>query len=219
MASLELDVVVPPPAQSTGASQEEPAVGLAQQFARVREYSERACPPLAIEASQGPGHYLARLHYHQDLKSQTASGKQLQVERSFHDPETGAPVTSTAAGHMVKVRLVVLADGSWNEIALSDWMPAGLEAINTRFATSPDVVPGGDDDGGDAFYVAYRELRDDSVHAFSRWLWRKRSVFEYLTRATTVGTFVVPAATIEAMYDPDINGRTKPGTFTVEARR
>jgi hypothetical protein len=40
--------------------------------------------------------------------------------------------------------------------------------------------------------------------------------FEYLARATTVGTFVVPGTSAEEMYQPEIAARTAPGTFVVK---
>jgi len=39
--------------------------------------------------------------------------------------------------------------------------------------------------------------------------------FDYLARATTAGTFVVPGTSAEEMYQPEIAARTAPGTFVV----
>ena len=39
--------------------------------------------------------------------------------------------------------------------------------------------------------------------------------FEYLARATTAGTFVVPGTSAEEMYQPEIAARLQPGTFVV----
>jgi uncharacterized protein YfaS (alpha-2-macroglobulin family) len=39
---------------------------------------------------------------------------------------------------------------------------------------------------------------------------------EYLARATTAGRFVMPPATGEAMYRPELHGRTTAGTLVIE---
>ena len=40
----------------------------------------------------------------------------------------------------------------------------------------------------------------------------------YLARATSVGSFVVPPTRIEAMYAPEVYGRTAASTLTVRAK-
>jgi uncharacterized protein YfaS (alpha-2-macroglobulin family) len=68
-------------------------------------------------------------------------------------------------------------------------------------------------------WLTHRELGDQRVDAFVDWLPGRLGSFEYLTRATTVGSFVLPAATAQKMYDPDVNGRTALGRFEVVARQ
>src|SRR6185503_12614678 len=98
-----------------------------------------------------------------------------------------------------------------------DYLPAGLEPINTRFATAP-AEPADDPEWRGRLWLTYRELRDDRVSAFVDWLPPGRGSFEYLARATSVGRFVVPSARAEKMYDPDVNGRTALRSFEVVAR-
>jgi uncharacterized protein YfaS (alpha-2-macroglobulin family) len=40
----------------------------------------------------------------------------------------------------------------------------------------------------------------------------------YLARATSIGSFVVPPTRIEAMYEPEVYGRTAASTLTVRAK-
>jgi uncharacterized protein YfaS (alpha-2-macroglobulin family) len=40
--------------------------------------------------------------------------------------------------------------------------------------------------------------------------------FSYLVRATTSGTFDAPGARVEAMYAPELIGRSEAGTITVK---
>jgi uncharacterized protein YfaS (alpha-2-macroglobulin family) len=57
------------------------------------------------------------------------------------------------------------------------------------------------------------------VNAFVDWMPGQTGSFEYLARATSVGRFVVPSATAQKMYDPDVNGRTALRSFEVVARQ
>jgi uncharacterized protein YfaS (alpha-2-macroglobulin family) len=47
------------------------------------------------------------------------------------------------------------------------------------------------------------------------YLWPGSYTATYLARATTAGTFIVPPAHAEEMYNPGVNGRTGGGTFVV----
>lgn len=60
-----------------------------------------------------------------------------------------------------------------------------------------------------------QELRDDRVQWFADRLRQGRYVLTYQARATTDGTFLVLPAQAEAMYEPEINGRSAMTTFTV----
>ena len=61
----------------------------------------------------------------------------------------------------------------------------------------------------------HRELRDDRVLAFADRLPAGRHVLDYVVRATIPGTFTVSPALAEAMYEPDVNGRTVVGKMEV----
>ena len=58
--------------------------------------------------------------------------------------------------------------------------------------------------------LSFREIRDDRVLVFIDNLYAGPASFDYLARATTAGTFVVPGTTAEEMYQPEI-ARTGPG--------
>ncbi len=61
----------------------------------------------------------------------------------------------------------------------------------------------------------HTETRDDRVLWFSDRVWKGTHVMTYQARATIDGTFAVPPAHVEAMYEPDVMGRTASTTFTV----
>jgi len=63
----------------------------------------------------------------------------------------------------------------------------------------------------------HRELRDDRA-VFSAPVLRPGTyVLSYVARATTPGTFILPSAHAEEMYNPAVHGRGDGRTFTVTA--
>jgi uncharacterized protein YfaS (alpha-2-macroglobulin family) len=65
----------------------------------------------------------------------------------------------------------------------------------------------------------HKELRDDRVVYSASVLWPGTYTVSYLARATTPGSFILPPARSEEMYNPGVNGRTGGGTFTVTVAR
>jgi uncharacterized protein YfaS (alpha-2-macroglobulin family) len=175
--------------------------------------------PLTVTATEGTVHYRLRASYLRDAAHQPAANNGLTLGRVFVDPETGAVIERATEGQMVRVQLTLSSPMQQNHIALSDYLPAGLEPINARFTTVPNNLPPDDPEWYNRLWLTQRELGDERVDAFMDWLAPRPGSFEYLARATTVGTFQVPAATAQKMYDPDVNGRTALRRFEVVARR
>jgi uncharacterized protein YfaS (alpha-2-macroglobulin family) len=122
---------------------------------------------------------------------------------------------------MVRVRVTVSSPDWRNHLAVDDPVPAGLEPLNTKLATSGGVPKKENRDGRgeprdfDYWRPSFREMRDDRVLVFIDSLYPGPASFDYLARATTAGTFVVPGTSAEEMYQPEIAARTAPGTFVV----
>lgn len=108
-------------------------------------------------------------------------------------------------------------------VAITDPLPAGLEAVDSFFrTTAADLVRDAErvtDAGGWWFERGgfdHVERHDDRVQLFATRLAAGRHEFSYVTRATTAGTFAAAPAEAEAMYAPEINGRTAPVTIVIE---
>jgi hypothetical protein len=143
-------------------------------------------------------------------------------------PESG--VTHFSAGDIVLVDLVVVAPSPSKFVAIDDPLPAGLEAIDKNLSTTAswfDVGSSGGEEGGvncpgcsqeqdDALAKGgayldvwhHQELRDDRALFFVDDMPAGMFHFRYLARATAIGRFVVPPTKAEAMYEPDVFGRT-----------
>jgi uncharacterized protein YfaS (alpha-2-macroglobulin family) len=149
--------------------------------------------------------------------------------------DTRRPVTSVAAGEVVRVRLRITIPEDRGMAVLDDPLPAGLEAVDLSLRTvspfasdllNPKPESEREERGGS--YWAYgswdsgmwspfdhTEIRDDRVVYFARRLWRGSYNATYLARATTAGRFVSAPAQAEEMYNPGVHGRSGGGLFTV----
>jgi hypothetical protein len=164
----------------------------------------------------------------------------IAVERWYEDYATGKPVTSVAAGALVRVRLRVTVPRERHMVVLDDALPAGLEAVDLSLRTTglppgvgaADSVAAGpleeDPNAPARAFWAYgrweagwwspfehREMRDDRVVWFATVLWPGTYTATYVARATTPGTFVRPPAQAEEMYNRGVNGRSDGGTLVV----
>jgi uncharacterized protein YfaS (alpha-2-macroglobulin family) len=122
-------------------------------------------------------------------------------------------------GAKVRVRLTMVADNRRYHVALVDPLPAGLEPINPALAVS-------ESGSGPAEPTPYwwwgtwydhQNVRDERLEAFATLLWEGVYEYEYVARATTPGTFVVPPAKAEEMYAPETFGRSGSDVVVVES--
>ena len=61
-------------------------------------------------------------------------------------------------------------------------------------------------------------MHDDRVDMSSEYNWHDTYVREYMVRAIAAGTFVVPQAVAELMYEPQTHARTAIGTIEIKAK-
>jgi hypothetical protein len=158
----------------------------------------------------------------------------IQVERWYESLDTRSPVDRIAEGQLVRVRLRITVAADRRFVVLDDPLPAGLEPVDLSLRTvappgsgfpeyQPDAQEYPDDfnwrygswDSGFWSPFDHKELRDDRVIWSAPYLWPGSYTATYLARATTAGTFVVPPAHAEEMYNPGVNGRTGGATFLV----
>lgn len=157
---------------------------------------------------------------------------------SLHDALKSVPqasATRAAGGDLVLVDLFVVTPDPRENVVVDDPLPAGLEAVQSSFATSAksedvtDFGGQGDEDDSDAsddderaagrateLSYYHREFRDDRVLTFVDHMPAGLFHYRYLARATTFGTYVVPPTRAECMYEPETFGRTAAQTFEVK---
>ncbi len=138
---------------------------------------------------------------------------------------------SFVGSDLILADVVVVTPKPRSFVVIDDPLPAGFEAIDMRLSTSSGRLGGVDysrpssDEGeegdeamgraeGSSWYT--KEMRDDRVLFFVDHMAAGVYRYRYLARATSFGKFVVPPTRAEAMYAPEIFGRT--GATTIEVK-
>ena len=133
------------------------------------------------------------------------------IERAYLDAESGQPLTRARLGQLVRVRVTVTPDAAAHYVAVDDPIPAGCEIVNTELATEGTVGR----DPSRSYYFDHQALHDDRADAFADEMPAGAHVFEYLMRPTLAGSYSVPPAMVEAMYEPARMARTGALAFEV----
>lgn len=115
----------------------------------------------------------------------------------------GQPFDS-AAGDMYDVGVRIITDHAVSNVAVSDPLPAGFEAVDTTFLTStPYYQPLQSD-----WQLDYQEIHSDRVFAFARYLDPGVYSFHYLARSVTPGRYLWPGTQAQLVDAPEEFGRT-----------
>jgi alpha-2-macroglobulin len=132
------------------------------------------------------------------------------------------------AGELVIVDLLFESAEPREHVVIDDPLPAGLEALDydldTTSKASRDAEAKADDPKatflGTTFRTAKsrREVRDDRVVTVFDTIVPGMYRVRYLARATAIGSFVMPPTRIEAMYQPEVYGRTAASSLVVRPK-
>jgi hypothetical protein len=149
--------------------------------------------------------------------SYKVGGNGLALTRSYRD--LAGQVIDPASGGLklgdlvfVELALSNTSGLDIQNIALVDRLPAGFEIENPRLGRS--TRPGWIQEP-EQWSTEFINLRDDHLEAFGALAPRTTRKLIYTVRVVTSGTFTIPPADAEAMYDPSLWARNKPGTAVV----
>ncbi len=163
---------------------------------------------------RGEGRLYARLTGYVYLEQDgiEAAGE-IGVERTYFKNATNQPLRPgerVGVGDLVRVQLTArVPQESWYVI-VEDHLPAGLEGLNERLATTSFVAR---EYGEEAFQwreVGYnrKDVFDDRVAFFNTQLRPGTYTYSYLARVTHAGTFHALPAQVYLMYAPEVWGRS-----------
>jgi uncharacterized protein YfaS (alpha-2-macroglobulin family) len=156
-----------------------------------------------------------RLYYTVLARVYSAEGSitpagQIGVGRRYTRPG-GQPLTGPLhVGDVVEVHLTVTVTAEAWYVILYDPLPAGLEGLNERLATTSYAARDWWESEPEAGLYPYsrKDVRDDSVALFFTQLTPGTHTVTYLARATTAGTFHALPAEAYPMYRPEVWGRS-----------
>ena len=157
---------------------------------------------------KGPGFVTATTLAVGDAAALQPESRGISIARRFlrTDGEE-ADLSTLVRGEMIVVELTLTAPAkaTYSDLVVEDLLAACFEPDQTCIAGDayPWTKKG-------AAWEMRRELRDDRVLAFSRRFSLEQgasAVFYYAVRVVSAGDFVLPASSVEAMYDPSLRAR------------
>lgn len=104
----------------------------------------------------------------------------------------------------------------YTNLALTHIIPSGWEVYNERM-TVPEAEPQEttDSSGNVSGQYTYQDIRDDRVLTYFNLRRGETKIFTIKLQATYAGNFILPAVQCEAMYDVNVQARSKAGRTTV----
>ena len=104
----------------------------------------------------------------------------------------------------------------YTNLALTHIIPSGWEVYNERM-TVPVAEPQEptDSSGNVSGQYTYQDIRDDRVLTYFNLRRGETKIFTIRLQATYAGNFILPAVQCEAMYDVNVQARSKAGRTTV----
>lgn len=103
----------------------------------------------------------------------------------------------------------------YTNLALTHIIPSGWEIYNERMVApeTENAVADGSDQSVSKY--SYQDIRDDRVLTYFNLRRGETKVFTVRLQATYAGNFILPAVQCEAMYDVNVQARSKAGRTTV----
>lgn len=164
-------------------------------------------------AGTGRMYYRVGLEWASTATDLPAKAEGITVARTFRTAERTIALGDTVdSGSLMAVDLTIEIRADLDFMAVEIPLPAGLEAIDLDLGKGTDAMKLS---GGRASWVSHQELRRDRAVVFADHLSPGTHRTTVFLRATTPGDYVVPAASAELMYYPEIYGRTTSGRLRI----
>ena len=134
-----------------------------------------------------------------------AAAHGIEISRDYLDAQ-GKPVRQVRQGDVLTVRITVR--GQKRQIpdcVVSDLLPGGCEMVLARGSAGGERPPRG---------LKFADRRDDRMLLFAD-VDNEPLVYTYRIRAVNRGTFAIPPAYVEAMYDQGMYGHSAGGSLEI----
>jgi hypothetical protein len=174
-------------------------------------------------SAAGRLYYTAHLRYFTPAEEIEAVNRGISVSHQYFVGQDDTPVQQVKLGDTVRVKVTLVAPADLNFLVLEDFLPAGLEPIDTSLKTTASEFTRLLNQQQLKEYEAHRwytpfshtDIRDNRVALFARFVPKGMYEYTYYAQATTPGEFNVPPATAYEQYFPEVWGRSDGGRFTV----
>lgn len=194
-------------------------------YAAVRDLLREEANLLQFSRSNDSGqlYYTTQLRYYLDALDIDARDRGIVVDRRF--ALDGQTVNSAQVGDIISVTVTLVAPSDLYQVLVEAPIPAGTEAVDTRFLNESQAVEAPQSEAMDApkpfgwqwnWTPTYVDIRDDKVAFFATFLPAGAYQYTYQIRATVPGEYRVLPVYSEQMYFPDVWGRSAGELFTVE---
>ncbi len=175
-------------------------------------------------------YYTAQLRYFLDATAIPAQDRGLVVSRRMTAADgdhAGETVSGAAVGDVISVTVTLQAPSDIHYMLLEVPIPAGTEPIDASLATesnlygSPELGITEPETAAAHTYwwrpwiPSHSDIRDEKVALFADLLPAGTYEYTFLVRASLPGEYRVLPARAEAMYFPDVWGRSSGDLFTV----
>jgi uncharacterized protein YfaS (alpha-2-macroglobulin family) len=175
-----------------------------------------------VKNGDGPLYVRLTGYVYRDVDSVDAAGA-IGVVREYLNAETGKPLDSgdpAKVGDLVRVKVSVNNPHESWYVIVEDHLPAGLEGLNERLATTSYVAREYGDEEFSWQKNGYnrKDVLDDRVAFFITQLMPGTHTYSYLARVTHAGTFYAPPAQVYLMYGPEVWGRSDSGELVFDER-
>lgn len=144
---------------------------------------------------------------------------EIKILRRYLDPKTNRVLDTLNAGQLVKVELTLNVPEHVSYLALEDYLPGGLEALNEGLNASLEPrfewIYEYEIFFWQDYGYNYKEIRGDRVVFFFTSLTKGKHTYTYMARAITPGQFTILPAQAYAMYDLNTWGRSERGEIFI----
>ena len=103
----------------------------------------------------------------------------------------------------------------YTNLALTHIIPSGWEIYNERMVAPETENAAADGSGQSVSKYSYQDIRDDRVLTYFNLRRGETKVFTVRLQASYAGNFILPAVQCEAMYDVNVQARSKAGRTIV----
>lgn len=232
--SVEGKTLVTGSFQGAGAKPVEKSLSFGE-FAELGLESGKTLPVEISKLGRGTLFYSLSMKYALPVEEQIARDEGLSVYVEISELDTGKVVTDTVlqVGTIYKAHVTLSSTKNRTFVALRVPIPSGAEVLNADFVTMPQLAGTAEQEGngstegtldewgnwfapGYNFGLSSREIYDNEVRYFWDVFRRGRQQVEFLFRPVRSGSFTVPSATAECMYEPEIFGRTQGAVVVIQ---